>query len=73
MATRSSLLYLNRKKRVLRQLPDRPWFATNTLSTHSRPHVVLPELQDIENPGARMLTRPIEETPDHVREDDCCS
>ena len=73
MATRSSMLYLNRKKIVLAKLPQRPWFATNTLSTHSRPHVVLPELRAIEKPEARLAVRPLEETPAYVDEGGCCN
>lgn len=66
MATRSPSLYLNRKKIVLASLPRRPWFATNTLSTHSRPHEVLPELRAIKQPKARLAVRPLEETPAYV-------
>jgi hypothetical protein len=72
MATRSSMLYMNRKKIVLASLPRRPWFATNTLSTHSRPHEVLPELRAIEKPEARLAVRPLEETPAYVNPGDCC-
>ena len=72
MATRSSLLYMHRKKIVLAALPRRPWFATNTLSTHSRPHVVLPALRAIEKPEARQAVKPLEETPAYVNPGNCC-
>ncbi len=57
---RSSDLYLKRKHRTLRRMEPRPFFVTNTLRTHFRPHTVLPELQDLENPNARLLTVPVE-------------
>lgn len=72
MATRSSMLYMNRKKIVLAKLPQRPRFATDTLSIHSRPHVVLPELRAIEQPQARLAVKPLEETPAYVNTGGCC-
>ena len=64
--SKASRLYLQRKKLVPDLLYPRPWFATNSLPSHRRPHVTLPALRDIENPGARLETRPIEETPAHA-------
>jgi hypothetical protein len=72
MATRSSMLYMHRKKLVLAQLPRRPWFATNSLPTHNRPHVVLPALRATEHPNSRLAVLPLEETPDYARDGDCC-
>ncbi len=72
MATRSSLLYLRRKKHVSDLRRPRPQFATNSLSSHFREHVPLPELRDVEDPMARLATRPIEETPAHENGEDCC-
>jgi hypothetical protein len=46
----------------------RPWFATNTMKSHRRPHVTLPALRVVEDPSARLATKPIEETPAYVRE-----
>ena len=63
--SRASNLYLERKHRTPRLMWPRPWFATNTLHTHFRPHVVLPGLQDLEDPNARLETQPIETVQAH--------
>ena len=63
---RSSNLYLERKHHTPRLMYPRPWFATNTLHTHSRPHDILPELQDLENPNARLETVPVELVLGHI-------
>jgi hypothetical protein len=74
MATRSSMLYLQRKKLVLAQMRHRPWFATNSLPSHRRPHTPLPGLRATEHPNSRLAVRPLEETLDYVRDGDrnCC-
>jgi hypothetical protein len=63
MATGSPKLYLRRKKHIDDMREPRPMFATNTMRSHRRPHVTLPELRVVERPEARLATRPIEETP----------
>ena len=63
MATRSSRLYQRRKKHIADMRTPRPRFATNTMKSHRRPHVALVALRVVEDPGARLATRPIEETP----------
>jgi hypothetical protein len=68
--SRASMLYLLRKKRVAGKLWPRPTFTTNSLHTHFRPHVVLPDLRDVENPGARLAVVPLEQVPAHVRNED---
>jgi len=67
--SRSSMLYMKRKKLVLDRLWPAPWFATNSLRSHFRPHTVLPELRDKEYPDDRLAQVPIEEVPAHVRDD----
>ena len=57
---RASNLYMKRKHLVPRLMPRRPFFVTNNLRSHFRPHVTLPELQDLENPNARLQTVPVE-------------
>ena len=73
--SRASMLYLQRKKRVIGRLWPRPTFTTHSLHAHFRPHVTLPGLRDVENPGARLATVPLEQVPAHVRNEDdesCC-
>lgn len=70
--SRSSMLYMKRKKTVLSRLWPSPWFATKTLSIHRRPHTVLPVLRDKEQPGNRLAAVPLSEVPAHVRNDDTC-
>jgi len=67
--SRSSMLYMRRKKTVLDRLWPAPWFATNTLHSHRRPYITLPVLRDKEYPDDRLEQVPIEEVPAHVRDD----
>ena len=69
---RSSMLYMKRKKTVLDRLWPAPWFATNTLRAHGRPHVTLPVLRDKEQTYNRLAEVPVKEVPAHVRNDDAC-
>jgi len=62
---RSSKLYTERHHLVPRLLQRRPFFVTNSLRTHFRPHVPLPELQDLEDPNARLEAQPIEDVQAH--------
>ena len=73
MATKSSMLYLRRKKRVRDIRQPRPQFATDSLNSHTRAHVPLFELRDVEDPASRLATQPIEETPSHETGEDCCT
>lgn len=61
MATKASMLYLNRKKVVLRQISPSPKFPPSRLPTHSRPHDALPELQNPEQTDNRLAAVPIED------------
>ncbi len=63
MATGSPRLYQERKKHIIGMRMPRPTFATNTMRSHRRPHVTLPELRVVERPEGRLATKPIEETP----------
>lgn len=67
--TKSPRLYQRRKKRVVDMREPRPQFATGTMKSHSRPHVTLPVLRTVEDPGARLATRPIAETPAYKEDD----
>jgi hypothetical protein len=67
--SRASMLYMKRKKTVLDCLHPAPWFATDSLHSHSRPHTVLPILRDKESPDDRLAQVPIEEVPAHVRDE----
>lgn len=68
--SRSSILYLLRKKTVLGRVWPAPNFATRSLRSHDRPHTVLPVLRDKESPAGRLAQVPIEEVPAHVRDED---
>ena len=68
MASRSPRLYLRRKKRLFTFREPHPKFATNRLSSHSRPIEPVIEIRTAEDPAERLATRPIEETPAYVDE-----
>ena len=70
MTAKSPRLYQRRKQHIVDIRAPRPRFATNTLKSHQRPHVTLPELRVVERPEARLKTRPIEETPAYARDKD---
>ena len=70
--SRSSMLYMRRKKTVLDRFWPAPWFSTGTLHSHFRPHTVLPVLRDKEQTFNRLEQVPIEEVPAHVRNEDPC-
>ena len=60
---KSAMLYMWRKKRVLRQLSPRPTFMTNSLSIHHRPHNVIPAISNVEQVNKRLAIQPIDSTP----------
>lgn len=66
MATRSSLLYLNRKKVILHGADDRPRFLPERLKTHFRPHTVLPELRNLEETDNRLATQPLNQVKGQI-------
>jgi hypothetical protein len=66
--SRSSMLYMQRKKTVLDRLWPAPWFATKSLSSHNRPHTVLPVLRDTEHTDDRLRQVPLEEVQAHVED-----
>lgn len=70
--SRSSMLYMKRKKTVLARLWPAPWFATNALRSHRRPHITLPVLRDKEQTFNRLEEVPLSEVPAHVRNEDSC-
>ena len=70
--SRSSMLYMKRKKTVLARLWPAPWFATRTLHIHRRPHTTLPVLRDKEQTNNRLAEVPLSEVPAHVRNVDTC-
>ena len=61
MATRSSMLYLERKKVVLHELSNLPRYPPSRLSTHFRPHTLLPELRNLEQTNNRLAAAPLDE------------
>lgn len=66
MSTRSSLLYLNRKKHILRNLDDLPLFPPNRLRYHIRPHELLPELRTMEDPSSRLAVVDLNEVLGYI-------
>jgi len=66
MATRSSMLYLERKKVVLQELDDLPRFPPGRLKTHFRPHDLLPELRNLEEPDNRLATKPLNQVKGEI-------
>jgi len=55
MSTRSSMLYLERKKHILREFDTLPRFPPDRLPYHSRPHTLLAELRTMEKPSSRLV------------------
>ena len=66
MATRSSMLYLERKKVVLRELRNLPRFPPGRLKTHFRPHELLPELRNLEKTDDRLAAVPLDEVKGQI-------
>jgi hypothetical protein len=68
MASRSSSLYMQRKKLVPEEkYPVRPRISTDSISTHNGPHEVLPELRTTESPCTRAeAVKPLGETLGNV-------
>jgi hypothetical protein len=66
MATRSSMLYLERAKIVLAELDDLPRYPPNRLLTHYRPHTLLPELRNLEYPDDRLEAVPLDEVKGQI-------
>lgn len=62
---RASDLYMKRHHLVPRLLLRRPFFVTNSLRTHFRPHTELPAVQDLENPNGRLTIQQIEDVQGH--------
>lgn len=69
MPMKSSMLYLNRKKTILRTISPSPKFPPSRLSMHSRPHEALPELQNLERTDNRLAAVPIEDVPAQIDEE----
>ena len=70
--SRSSMLYMKRKKTVLARLWPAPWFATGVSPLHRRPHTTLPTLRDKEQTFNRLAAVPLSEVPAHVKNGDTC-
>ena len=66
MATRSSMLYLERKKVVLADLRSLPSYPPDRLLTHFRPHTLLPELRNTEETDNRLAAEPLDQVKGQI-------